>query len=57
VFCCWVHDEVQIACREGMEDVFKQVCVDAAAEAGKYLNFLLPVDASAVHGYNWAETH
>jgi DNA polymerase I-like protein with 3'-5' exonuclease and polymerase domains len=57
VFNLWVHDEVQISCREGLEETVKQVCKDAATEAGKYLNFLLPVEASAAHGNNWAVTH
>lgn len=53
----WIHDEIQIACREGLEEVVKQICIDAALEAGRYLGFKLPVDASAVHGLSWAETH
>lgn len=56
-FCAWVHDEVQIACREGLEEVVKEICIDAAAEAGRYLGFRMPVDASASDGYSWAETH
>jgi hypothetical protein len=56
-FLAWVHDEVQIACREGLEDLVKEICVEAATEAGRFLNFQMPVDASAVHGTNWAETH
>lgn len=56
-FAAWVHDEVQIACREGLQETVKQICIDAAAEAGRYLGFKLPVDASASHGYSWAETH
>lgn len=57
VFCAWVHDEVQIACREGLEKIVEEVCVEAAAEAGRYLNFLLPVDASADNGFAWSDTH
>lgn len=57
VFCAWVHDEVQIACREGLEQTIKQICIAAAAEAGRYLGFSLPVDASASHGIDWSQTH
>jgi DNA polymerase-1 len=57
VFCAWVHDEVQIACREEHAEEIKRICVEAAAEAGKYLEFELPVDASAVSGTTWMHTH
>lgn len=57
VFCAWVHDEVQIACREGLEKKVEEICIKAAAEAGDYLNFALPVEASASNGYAWHETH
>ena len=57
VFCAWVHDEVQIACREGLEERIEEICVQAAADAGRFLNFALPVDASSSNGYAWHETH
>jgi DNA polymerase family A len=57
VFLAWVHDEIQIGCREGLEDKVKEICVKAAIEAGRYLNFALPVEASASTGYAWHETH
>ena len=57
VFCAWVHDEVQIACREGLEEKVEEICVKAAEQAGKYLNFALPVEASSSNGYAWHETH
>lgn len=57
VFCCWVHDEVQIACRIGLEETIMNICIDAAAEAGRTLDFSMPVEASAEHGINWSQTH
>lgn len=57
VFCAWVHDEVQIACREGLEEDIKRICIEAAKLAGESLDFKLPVEASAVHGINWFMTH
>jgi hypothetical protein len=57
VFVAWVHDEIQIACREGLEDKVMEICIAAAMKAGDYLNFALPVDASASSGYAWHETH
>lgn len=57
VFLAWVHDECQIACREGLQEQIMEICIKAAEEAGHYLNFNLPVEASAAKGYTWAETH
>lgn len=56
-FCAWVHDEVQIAARDGLQDTVERICKEAAAQTGKYLNFALPVEASATSGINWAQTH
>lgn len=57
VNCAWVHDEVQIAAREGLQDLVQEICIEAAKRTGEYLNFALPVEASAVSGTNWALTH
>lgn len=56
-FCAWVHDEVQIAARDGLQKEVERICVEAAAEAGRYLKFALPVEASAGSGLNWSITH
>jgi hypothetical protein len=56
-FCAWVHDEVQIAARDGLQKLIEQICIEAAAQAGKQLNFALPVEAAAKSGLNWAVTH
>lgn len=57
VSLAWIHDEIQIACRAGLEERIKQVCIAAAKAAGEYLDFALPVDASADHGFAWSDTH
>jgi DNA polymerase-1 len=56
-FAAWVHDEVQICCRIGLEQTIMSICIEAAKQAGEELGFSLPVDASASHGLNWSETH
>lgn len=53
----WVHDEVQAACRPEHVETVKAVCIEAAAKAGEFFNFRLPVAAEAKHGANWAWTH
>lgn len=57
VFCAWVHDEVQLACREGLEERVAELCIKAAEETGRQLDFALPVEASASIGNAWHETH
>lgn len=57
-FCAWVHDEVQIACRN--ETVAKQVAelaTDAVRQAGEYFQFRCPTAGEAKIGINWSETH
>lgn len=57
VFCAWVHDEVQIAARDEIADDIRRICIEAAKLCGEYLKFALPVEASAVTGFNWMMTH
>jgi DNA polymerase I len=57
-FCAWVHDEVQIACRDA--DIAHQVAaeaVSAVAKAGDFFNFRCPLDGDSKIGKHWGETH
>lgn len=58
-FCAWVHDEVQIAVREGkgLEDVIGETAQRCAVAAGEAFNFRCPLASEWKHGRNWAETH
>lgn len=53
----WVHDELQILHRPGLEEVIGRIAVDAIAEVGRDVNFRCPITGEAKHGTNWAETH
>jgi DNA polymerase I-like protein with 3'-5' exonuclease and polymerase domains len=53
----FVHDEIQLEVREDQAERAAQLMVQAAAVAGKALNFRVPVDAEAKVGNNWYETH
>jgi len=53
----FVHDEIQLEVREDQAEHAAQLMVQAAALAGKALNFRVPVDAEAKIGNNWYETH
>ena len=57
VFLCWVHDEVQIAVRPGMEKAVGDLCIKMAAQAGIDFDFKCPLTAEYKVGRNWAETH
>jgi DNA polymerase I-like protein with 3'-5' exonuclease and polymerase domains len=57
VFLCWVHDEVQIAVRPGMENLVGDLCIKMAAQAGINFDFKCPLTAEYKTGRTWAETH
>lgn len=57
VFLAYVHDEIQIGCRTEHSELIADICEQAAKEAGHFLEFALPVDASSSIGTNWAMTH
>ena len=57
VFCGWIHDEIQVACREDLTDIVGDIIVSEARKAGEPYDFKVPLDSSYVVGSNWAETH
>lgn len=52
-----VHDEVQITCRPEISETIKAVAVWSIEEAGRQLNFNIPLRGNAVVGSSWKETH
>ena len=56
-FLGWIHDEVQIAVKEGYETRVGQTAVSMAPEVGKRFSFRCPLAAEYRQGSNWAETH
>jgi DNA polymerase-1 len=56
-FLGWIHDEVQIAVRKGLEEQVGQTAVKMAAKVGKDFSFRCPLAAEFRQGSNWAETH
>jgi DNA polymerase I-like protein with 3'-5' exonuclease and polymerase domains len=57
VICGWIHDELQVACREELAETVGQLLVEQAKSAGKPYDFKVPLDSSFVIGNNWSETH
>jgi len=57
VFCAWVHDEVQVACREDIAENVGNIIRRSAEEAGESFNFRCRIDAEYSIGSSWATTH
>ena len=56
-FLGWIHDEVQIAVRKGIEEQVGQAAVRMASKVGEDFSFRCPLAAEYRQGSNWAETH
>lgn len=57
VFVLWVHDEVQLCVREGLEEEIGNIIVEAARKAGDPYGFRVPLDSMWVEGSTWEDTH
>jgi hypothetical protein len=57
VFLGWIHDELQVACRNGLGDRLGSVLTAQARKAGEPYGFRVRLDSKYKLGRNWAETH
>jgi DNA polymerase-1 len=57
VFLGWIHDELQVACRNGLGDRLGELLTAQARLAGEPFGFRIPLDSKYKIGRNWAETH
>jgi DNA polymerase I-like protein with 3'-5' exonuclease and polymerase domains len=57
VIVLWCHDEYQIAVREGLEDTVGKIMVEKMQRTGDKFGFKCRLDAKAIVGNNWMETH
>lgn len=57
VFGLWVHDEVQVWVKEGLEEEAATILTTAAQNAGVPYGFRVRLDSEAKVGRTWAETH
>lgn len=55
--CAWVHDEIQVACREDVAEQVGEIAVATIKEVTDIFNFMCPLDGEYNVGDNWAETH
>lgn len=57
-YCAWVHDEVQVACRnEQIGKLIGELCQEAMRNVQTIFNFECRLDAEADIGSSWKETH
>lgn len=57
VFVGWIHDELQVAVRGGLEEAIGAILVRCAKAAGAPYKFRVPLASKAKVGRNWSETH
>ena len=53
----FVHDEVQIVVRNGMEEQVGEITLQAIRNVERHLNFGCRLDAEYNTGQSWAATH
>lgn len=53
----WIHDEIQIACRNGLGEQLGRLLTSTARRAGEPTGFRVRLDSNYKCGHNWADTH
>ena len=53
----FVHDEVQILVKKGLEDAIGEITKEAIKETERTYNFKCPLDSEFQVGRSWADTH
>ena len=53
----FVHDEVQILVKEGLEDQIGEITKEAIKQTERHYNFKCPLDSEYDVGRSWADTH
>ncbi len=55
--CAWIHDEIQIECKEQIAESVGKMAKLSIIKAGEVYNFPCPMDAEFKIGTNWHTTH
>lgn len=53
----FVHDEVQVLCREGLGETIGSLCIEAIQKAGEIVKLRLPLSGEFKVGKSWSDTH
>lgn len=53
----WIHDEIQIECREDIAEDVGRICRDSIKDAGEFYGIKCPHAGESEIGKNWFETH
>lgn len=53
----WIHDEIQVACRNGLGDRIGRLLTSTAQTAGHPYGFRVRLDSNYKIGSTWADTH
>lgn len=53
----WIHDEIQIECREEIAEDVGKICRDSIRDAGEFFGISCPHAGESEIGKNWYETH
>lgn len=53
----FVHDEVQIQVKQGLEDEVGKLVIRSMHKVERFYDFKCPLDAEYSYGHNWADTH
>lgn len=58
VFLGWIHDELQVAVRNGLEEKVSAILIECGRRAGDpFASWRCPTDVEVKAGSNWAECH
>lgn len=57
VFVLFIHDEIQLCVREGLEEEIGTIITKAAQAAGEPYGFRVKLDSEYSFGRTWADTH
>lgn len=53
----WIHDEIQIECREDIAEEVGKICRDSIKDAGEFFKISCPHEGESNIGKNWYATH
>jgi DNA polymerase I len=56
-FVLFVHDELQLLVREGLEKEIGDILTQHARASGEHYSFRCPLDSTYKYGESWAKTH